>query len=419
MEEKMMKYLGPIAEMVGGSRYLSAIRDAFMLSFPLTMFGSILLIVLSFPGFDKFAPAIHSTLGSWFNHSIASTMGMMTIFVSFGLGYYITKSRSVEPIFGGAIALASFFIVTPFFQTQEQWPKDSAVHLYRFGAQGMFVAIILSILVAEIYSYITNKKLIIKMPEQVPPTVAKSFAAIIPGFIALMVATFIAIVFTYTPWENAHDFIFQIIQKPLTILGSTLPATIISIFFIQTFWFFGLHGQIIVNSVMDPVWNTLMLENVNGANHIITKPFIETFTVGLGGTGFTLPVVLILLKAKSVRYRQFAKLAIGPGIFNVNEPVTFGLPIVLNFKLIIPWIVAPMVAVTVAYLAMAINVVPTTTGVAVPWTVPILISGFLATSSIMGSVLQLVQALVVGIIWWPFLKFIDKEEVDLESKETV
>ncbi|WOO87762.1 PTS transporter subunit EIIC [Mollicutes bacterium LVI A0039] len=414
MEEKVMKIMGPVAEVVGSNRYLNAIRDAFMLAFPLTMFGSILLIILNIPGFADVAPGLHQFLSQGFSHSIDATMNMMTIFVAFGIGYYISKSRGVEPIFGAAIAAASFFILTPFFETGQDWPANMGVHLYRFGAQGMFVALIFGIVSSEIYCFITNKNLTIKMPEQVPPTVAKSFAAIIPGTVALLSMTIIAWIFMYTPWTNVHDFIYQVVQAPLENLGSTLPATLIAIFFVQFLWFFGLHGQIIVNSVLDPIWNSLALQNVNGAEHIVTKPFMETFTVGLGGSGGTLVVlIIILIFVRSKRYRQFAKMAIAPGIFNVNEPVTFGLPVVLNVKVAIPWIIAPMASVAVAYLAMASGIVPVTTGVTVPWTIPVVISGFLATSSVMGSLLQLVQMLVIGVIWFPFIMFLDREEQQL------
>lgn len=128
----------------------------------------------------------------------------------------------------------------------------------------------------------------------------------------------------------------------------------------------------------------------------------------MGGTLIILIIILIFVRSK--RYRQFATMAIAPGIFNVNEPVTFGLPIVLNAKVAIPWILAPMVSVAIAYIAMAIGIVPLTTGVTVPWTIPVGISGFLATSSIMGALLQFVQMAVIGIIWFPFIIFLDKEE---------
>ena len=144
---------------------------------------------------------------------------------------------------------------------------------------------------------------------------------------------------------------------------------------------------------------------------------METFTVGIGGTGMTLAVVIgILIIAKSKQLRQVAKLAGPAGIFNVNEPVIFGLPIVMNPTIIIPWIISPIVGVTIAYLSMKLGLVPLTTGVAVPWTVPIFFSGILATNSLAGGILQLVILTVVLLIWSPFIKIMDMQAIKLEKE---
>jgi PTS system cellobiose-specific IIC component len=208
-------------------------------------------------------------------------------------------------------------------------------------------------------------------------------------------------------------------------LGDGLVATLIAIFFIQLFWFFGLHGQIIVNSVLDPIWGALSLENFEafqaGAEklpHIVTKQFIDTFTVGMGGTGMTLAVIVaIFIVGKSRQLKELGKLAAPAGIFNVNEPIIFGLPIVLNPLVIIPWMLAPMVVTAFTYFVMAIGLVPPPTGVIVPWTMPIFFSGMLATNSLAGGILQLVNFVIVMIIWLPFLIAIDKQYYDKEKKE--
>jgi PTS system cellobiose-specific IIC component len=238
----------------------------------------------------------------------------------------------------------------------------------------------------------------------------------IPAILTLTVFLVINAVMVGAFNANLHDVIYDVIQKPLTGLGSSLPATLVSIFFIQFLWFFGLHGQIIVNSVMDPIWNTLMLDNLEAYKageslpHIVTKPFMETFTVGLGGSGMTLAVVIILaFLMKKKQYTDIGRLALGPGIFNVNEPVIFGLPIVLNATILIPWVLAPIVVTTLNYLVMAAGIVPAPTGVSVPWTVPIIASGVLATNSWLGGLLQVIDFLIVGMIWLPFLRALDKQ----------
>lgn len=405
----------PVANKLASNRYLSILRDAFMLAFPLTMFGSIVVVICNLPFLnDEMKALLNELLGS----GQSATMSIMTVFVTFGIGYYLSKSYDVEGIFGGAISFASFLILTPFFVTSDSGETISNVlSLDRLGAKGMFLGMIVSFIAAEIYSRTSRKGWQIKMPDSVPPAVAKSFAALIPAILTLSIFTAINAIVTVGLNTNLHDVIYNIIQVPLVGLGSSIWATLLAIFFIQFLWFFGLHGQILVNSVMDPVWNTLMFENLEAYKagehlpHIITKPFMEVFTVGLGGSGMTLAVVIIMaFFLRKKQYRDVGRLALGAGIFNVNEPVIFGLPIVLNATILIPWVITPIIVTAFNYFVMAIGIVPAPTGVSVPWTVPIFFSGIIATNSLAGGLLQIVDFILVGFIWYPFLRMLDKQE---------
>lgn len=423
--EIIEKYLLPVASKIGSFRILLVLRDAFMLSFPLTIVGSIACVIGNLPYLNVLlGQETYDSFASTLNILPAATMSLATLYITMGIGYYYAKSYDVEAIFAGAIAVAGFLVLTPFTLTAESGDViNNVIPTDRLGAKGMFVGIIFSFIIVRIYIWAVKKNWTIKMPEGVPPTVAKSFAALIPGCVALLVAFIVRILFTYTPWGNVHDCIFQLVQTPLTSLGSGLGATLVAIIAIQVLWFFGLHGQIIVNSVLDPIWNTLSLDNyeafMNGSDlpHIITKQFMETFTVGMGGTGMTLAVLVgIFVVAKSSQMREIAKLATPAGIFNVNEPVIFGLPIVMNATILIPWIVAPLVVVTLTYFMMSFGIVAKTTGVTVPWTVPIFFSGLLATNSLSGGLMQLVNFAIVFVIWFPFLKALDKQTLKTEKE---
>lgn len=413
--DRLSEKILPFANKLGQNRYLSVLRDAFMLSFPLTMFGSIVVVLNNLPFFSD---ATKGTLGNLFGNGQNATMSIMSVFVTFGIGYYLSKSYDVEGIFGGAVSFASFLLLTPFMMTTADGVEITGVlSLDRLGAKGMFIGMIAAFLAAEIYCRITKKGWQIKMPDGVPPAVSKSFAALIPAVLTLTIFLLINAFVTGVLNTNLHDVVYEIIQKPLVGLGSSLPATLLALFFVQFLWFFGLHGQIIVNSVMDPIWNTLMLDNLEAYKagetlpHIITKPFMETFTVGLGGSGMTLAVVLIMaFVMKKKQYKDIGRLSLAPGIFNVNEPAIFGLPIVLNATILIPWVIAPILVTTLNYLVMAAGIVPAPTGVSVPWTVPIFFSGMLATNSVLGGLLQLVDMVIVGFIWYPFLRVLDKEK---------
>lgn len=411
------KVMMPLASKLGSNRYLNVIRDAFMLSFPLTIFGSMFVVLANLPFLDKFfSPEALNTFRAAITPAMEGTLLIATLFVVIGLGYHLSKSYGVDALFGAALALAAFLILTPFSITVDGGTIAGVIPLERLGAKGMFVGMFTGIFATEIYRRVIQKGWVIKMPEGVPPAVSKSFSALIPVFLTLTVFILMRIGFTMTPFGNIHDFIYTVVQKPLVALGSGLPTTLVAIFFIQTLWFFGLHGQIIVNSVLDPIWNTLSLENLEAFQkgvelpHIVTKQFIETFTVGIGGTGMTLGVVVcILMFAKSRQLKEVGKLSGPAGVFNVNEPMIFGLPIVMNPLILIPWIISPIVVVAFSYIVMRLGIVPPPTGVAVPWTVPIFFSGVLATNSILGGVLQLVNLGIVSAIWFPFVKLLDKQ----------
>ncbi len=414
--------IAPIAQKIGGNLYLTVLRDAFMLSFPLTMFGSFIVVFNNLPFWPDSLKAQFSTL---FGNGQNATMSIMTVFVTLGIGYYFSKAKQVEAIFGAVVSLASFLILTPFFMTVLDGKKEiqasGLLSLDRLGAKGMFLGMIAAFLAAKLYVYFTQKGFVITMPDGVPPAVSKSFSALIPVLGTLLPFLIGNAIMVGVFNTNLHDVIYNIIQKPLTGLGTSLPGTIIAVFFVQFLWFFGLHGQVIVNSVFEPFWQTNGLDNAellkkgNTAlqehGHIVTKSFMDTFTVSLGGSGSTLIVlILIMVVMTKKQYKEVARLAIAPGIFNVNEPVIFGLPMVMNATLFIPWILAPLVSVVIAYAGFASGLVPLTTGTQVPWTMPAIISGFLATNSIMGSVLQIVQMLAVGLIYLPFLLMIDKSK---------
>lgn len=414
--DKLSEKLVPIASKLGQNKYLLVLRDAFMLAFPITMFGSLIVVINNLPFFSD---ELKGTLGTLFGNGQNATMSILTIFVTFGIGYYLSREHKIDPVFGGAVSLASYLVLTPFEMLTEGGEVVTGVlTLDRLGAKGMFVGMVASFLAAEIYARITKRGITITMPEGVPEAVARSFSAMIPAILTLSLFTLINAFVIGVLNANLHDLVYDTIQEPLTGLGSGLPATLVAVFFVQLLWFFGLHGQIIINSVMDPIWNTTMLDNLAAYEsgdplpHIVTKPFMEMYTVGMGGSGSTLIVVILLaFFMKSRQFNDVGRLALAPGIFNVNELVIFGMPIVLNAAIFIPWVIAPLVTTAFNYLVMDMGIFPIPTGVSVPWTVPVFANGMLATNSIMGGILQLIDMAIIGVIWYPFLKIVDRQNL--------
>lgn len=414
--------LMPIADKLNNNRHLTALRDGFMIALPLIIFGSIFVVLANLPFLDLLiGEEAFATYQNALGPASAATLSIMGTFVIIGIGTKLTESYGIEGIFGGVAAFASFLILTP--QTLEG--VSGVIPTSVLGAEGMFVGIFTAFIAAELYRFFVQKNLTIKMPSGVPDAVSRSFSALIPITLTLSVFLVVRIVFSYTPFDTVQNFIYTIIQEPLTALGSGLPATLVAVLLIQLFWFFGLHGQILINSVFDPIWYALNDENLqafqagNELPNVVTKQFIDTFLVGMGGSGMTLAVVIgIFLIGRSRQLKELGKLGGPPGIFNVNEPIIFGLPIIMNPLAIIPWLLAPVVITVITYFAMATGLVPKPAGIIVPWTTPVGISGFMATGNAwQGAVLQFFNMAVVFLIWWPFLKILDKNYYESEEKE--
>lgn len=410
----------PVADKLNNNRYLTALRDGFMLALPLIIFGSIFVVIANFPFLDRFlSEEAYAAYQDALGPASAATLSIMGLFVIIGIGYKMTQQYELEGIYGGVVALAAFLILTP----QVLEGVSGVIPTSSLGAEGLFLGIFTAFIAAELYRYFVQKNWTIKMPPGVPEAVSRSFSALIPIAMTLAIFLVVRIIFSYTPFDTVQNFIYTVIQQPLTVLGSGLPATIVAVIMIQLFWFFGLHGQIIVNSVFDPIWYALNDQNLQAFQagtelpNVITKQFVDTFLVGMGGSGMTLAVVILLfLIGRSRQIKELGKLGGPPGIFNVNEPIIFGLPIIMNPLVLIPWILAPVVVTIITYFAMSTGLVPKPAGIIVPWTTPIGLNGFLATGNAwQGAVLQFVNLLVVMGIWWPFLKILDKNYYENEK----
>ena len=416
----------PIADKLNNNRYLTALRNGFMVALPLIIFGSVFVVIANFPFLDQvLSEEAYTAYKAALDPASAATLSIMGLFVIIGIGYKMVEQRGGEAIYGGVVALASFLILTP--QVLEE--TTGVIPTNVLGAEGMFLGIFTAFIAAELYHFFVRRNLTIKMPEGVPSAVSRSFSALIPITFTLTIFLVIRILFSLTAYETVQNFIYTLIQEPLTALGSGLPATLIAVLLIQVFWFFGLHGQIIINSVFDPIWYSLNDQNLAAFQageelpNVVTKQFIDTFIVGIGGSGMTLAVIIaIFVVTKSRQLKELGKLGGPAGIFNVNEPVIFGLPVIMNPLILIPWLVAPVVVAIVTYFAMSSGFVPKPAGVIVPWTTPALLSGYLATgNNIMGAVMQLINIAIVFVIWLPFLKVLDnqyyREEVSVDTND--
>lgn len=250
------------------------------------------------------------------------------------------------------------------------------------------------------------------MPAGVPPTVEESFAALIPAAVVMIIFFAVNLIFGYMG-TDVFQIIFEFLQTPLLNLGDTLGAMVIAYIFLHIFWFFGVNGGSVVGAVFNPILQTLSAGNVAGEHHIICQQFQDLFAT-FGGAGSTLSLVIaMLLFCKSKRIKNLGKMSLVPGIFGINEPILFGLPIVLNPAMLVPFILVPTINIVISYFAMAMNFVPICSGVNIPWTTPLVISGFLATNWV-GAILQAILLVLGVFIYMPFIKILDKQYLQEE-----
>lgn len=444
--DKLEKVMTPLASAIGRNKFLIAIRDGFLVSTPLLIAGSIFLLLANFPitAWVEFVEGFmigNLSLASLLSKCSDATFSLMAIFATLGIGYSMAREEGTTPIFGAAVALMSWFILMPFSFTANiktlmadgaavEIPEGatSAVSGLQFGwlgSKGLFVGIIVAIASVLLYAWVERKGWVIKMPAGVPPTVVASFSALIPATIVMTTFFLINLIFVACG-TTAFDFIFKFLQTPLLGLGDTLGAMIVAYIFLHLFWFFGINGGSVVGAVFNPILQTLSLENLdlyrevgaagytiaNGA-HVISAQFQDLFAT-FGGCGSTLSLLIAMLFfCKSKRVLELGKLSLVAGIFNINEPIVFGLPIVLNPVIAIPFILVPMMNIILTYFAMNMGLFPPCNGINIPWTMPVIISGFLATNWV-GALFQ-AFLLVLGVfVYLPFIKILDRQYLEEE-----
>ncbi|UPM54630.1 PTS cellobiose transporter subunit IIC [Gottfriedia acidiceleris] len=420
----------PIASKIGNQRHLLALRDGIMFAMPLMIIGSFFIIVawLEADWYQNFMSKVFGENWNAFGDIVYNgSMGIIALVAVFGVAYSLASSykvdkKNIDGVPAGVLALASYLIVNIMSTFKDGKETVSAWSPDLFGAQYLFVGLIIAIITAEIYRYFLQKKIIITLPDTVPPTVSRSFTALIPGFVIILFFLLVRYGFSHTGWGDFATFVHKVVTQPFTILGSTYIGTLVACLMEHLLWSFGIHGSSIITSVMEPIWITNADANLEALKAGKTLPHIITYTfyengIWMGGSGATLPVAIYMtFLAKSKLLKKVGRLAIGPSIFNVNEPIMFGVPIVLNPFLMIPYILAPVAVLTVTYFGTAMGIFPHTTGTIIPWTTPYFISGYLMTGGkIMGVVMQLVAFAVASIIWFPFIRIWDKKNLEMEK----
>lgn len=428
MNQHLMGPMGKLASFP----IVQAVMAAGMASIPFTIVGSMFLIInilpQSFPALAGIWAGSFDKVTNLYMLANGATMGILSLYFCLVFGYEYTKIQAsmhkldVNPLNGALLSMMAFFMCVPqlifkggvatLVSTMNDTTKiidgyQIAGGVTRLGTTGIFTAIIMSIIAVKIYALLVQKNVTIKMPETVPAGVSRSFTALIPtATIAIVVIIINGLLVAF------NTDIFKIVAIPfgfVTSLTNTWVGLLVIYFIMHALWIVGIHGATIVTSFLTPIVLSNMQDNIHGANIPFAAEFNNTF-VTIGGSGATLGMVIfIAFFAKSAQLGALGKASVVPALFNINEPILFGMPVVYNPYTAIPFFLAPMASMSLAYFAIKLHMV--SAPVAQPaWPTPVGLGAFIGTAGDWrAAVLAILCAVVAFIIWFPFIKAYDNK----------
>lgn len=427
-KEQVGEKVAVFANKLSTNRYIGAIRDAFSSTIPITIASAFFVLVnnvLLSPdsGLLKGIPG-RQFLSDLCVQGYNGTLGMLGIMVTFLIGYRLAKTYSFEGPLEGIVALACYITMIPNVVTVSNYSGESIettgtlTQTYT-SATTMLLGIIAALLGVTLLCKLSqNERLKIKMPDSVPPAIAKSFNQLIPACLTIGVFALAEVTIRTVTGSSVPDVVVDILQAPLVGGFQSLPGILLYVFLSTFVFIFGIHGSFVFGAISSPILLTSLQQNIeainagNAAPNIVTQSFLDAYVyMGGGGTMICL-VIAVLIFSKRKDERMIAKIGGVSSVFNISEPMMFGLPIVFNPIYAVPFCIVPMVATTLAYIATNLHLV-NPTYISIPWVTPPIISGYLATAGdFRGSILQIVIIAVGVAIYTPFVLLSNKTKTD-------
>lgn len=415
--------LQKIAVAIQNNKYVSAITNGLMSGMPVLIIGAIATMLNGLPieGYQNFL--VNTGLKEFAAIPTEVTTNLLALYMAFNIAVKFAESYDLDGTPAGMLSFMSFLIVTPYSYDPEvlTYAITDLPSMW-LGATGLFTSFLVALVTARIYVLFQENEWVIKMPDGVPPTVSKSFSGMIPGFVIAILWLVVRYLMSLTPMGDIHSLIYGLLAAPLTALGGNIWAMIIAIVLAHLLWLVGVHGMMVIFSVMTPILTVLTNENLAAYNAGQPAPNMINSALLMQvifiGSGATLGLALLMLRAKSEQYRVLGRLALIPNIVGINEPLIFGLPIVMNFTLAIPFILTPTLILILAYLGMVTGFLPILPGFAAPLGTPAIVGGFL-----MGgwkwAVFQALMIVLSVVIYYPFFRVMDREAYakELEAQE--
>lgn len=413
------RFLVPRVAKITNLRYFQALRNGFFAIMPLTIIGSIFMLITDFPvaGYPAMMASIFGkNWTSFISPAYRATFNMMGLMFAGTMSYKLAESYKMDKLMSMILGIVAYVIVIPKTVTAKSGETIPDVLSFTWtGTQGVITAIIMSIISVEVTRFCIKKHIMIKMPDSVPTMVSAAFSALIPGILLACIALLINGLGIIAA-GSFPQMIYTIIQAPLQgIIGS--PFAIVLVAGLNgLLWWFGIHPTVI-NSMIYPILYANADKNQSLADlgklstqtgNFGTVQMLDQFAT-IGGAGCTIGLAIsMFIIGRSSRMKSMTKVSFVPAFFNINEPLVFGLPVIFNPLILIPIVLAPILSVAIAYLSMSIGFMPMFTNVQAPWATPFIFSGFLV-GGWQGAVTQFISVLVAVIVFYPFVKALDAQ----------
>jgi len=424
-KDKATETLGNVAYKITNQKYIMAIKKAFVTLMPVIITGAFAVLIANMvmgteSGLAHFKPfAFLADYQPIMKAIQYATLNFLTIGAVFLIGIELGRINGHQSLFPGILAMMSYISVIPttielLVNEKSQLVVDVLARQFS-DPKSLFLGMIIAIISVEIYCKLSKvDKLKIKMPDSVPSNVATSFSALIPSILTVTIVATFGFLFYKITGIYLYEAVYNIVQRPLESVMQGLPGILILMFVAQFFWVIGIHGNQMVKPIREPLLLASITVNMTAFQegkeipNIITMPFWDVY-MSIGGSGVTIGLLIaIFIVSKREEMRSIAKLSIGPGVFNINEPVIFGLPVMLNPVMAIPFIITPLITGTIGYIATLIGFAGKAV-VMVPWTTPPIINAYLSTAGSVGAVITQIICIVVSVlIYLPFVLIANK-----------
>lgn len=393
--------------------HLASVRDGLAGLMPLLIVGAFSLLILQFPmqswlDYLSNNKALSDKLWVPFN----MTYGLLSVFAVINIAYHLARRKGLDPLWPAALSLLAFLVIAS--PVLGAWSEQGFPATY-LDNQGLFTAIIVALLTVEIFNFFVKRNLVFQMPAGVPPSITAAFVALVPTFVVFVLAWLVRVLLGI---DFAHGVV--VVLSKIIPAASSYVAVAIAETLHATLWTLGIHGDLTIGIVLQPIWTSNLAANAAARASGQALPWIYTSIfrsyVVPGGSGATLPLAFYMLRSKSARLRRVGWLGIWPGIFNINEPITFGTPVIFNPVMAIPFVAITFINATVAYLANSLGLV-TKAFIEPPWTLPAPILMYLATGYDVRAALLaiLTEFIIPGIIWFPFFKAWERQVLEKEG----